>query len=212
MCNHRYSEYHRSNPYIIIDPNKFAKIKFKIRKLFVRSLSSEPLNIIINKQNSLIRGICNYYSISRTSRMQLNSLEPLFYKQMWKTVKKKFGSKPKKVSFIKSEFIQKNRFCSKRAIQLKPSDVKPYSSLNIFWIRPSQKFLNLNKYLDWIAIDEFNRKKRIGLSLNPLRYDSVFNKQELHDMFIEHQDKLCPICFDLLSHNSAKELDHEPTV
>ena len=96
MCNHRYSEYHRSNPFIIIDSNKFAKIKLKARKLFVRNLASKPLNTIINKQNSLIRGICNYYSISRECRMQLNSLEPFFYKKMWKTVKQKFGSKPKK--------------------------------------------------------------------------------------------------------------------
>lgn len=212
MCNHRYSEYHRSNPYIRIDSNKFAKIKLKARKLFVRSLASEPLNTIINKQNSLIRGICNYYSISRECRMQLDSLEPFFYKQMWKTIKKKFGSKPKKISFIKSEFIREKRFCYKRAIQLKPFDVKPYSSLNIFWIRPSQEFLNLNKYLDLKVINEFNRKKRIGISLNSLRWDTVFNKQELHDILMEHQDKFCPICFELLSDNSVKELDHEPTV
>lgn len=212
MCNYRYSEYHRSNPYIKIDTNKFAKIKLKARKLFARSLASEPLNTIINKQNSFIRGICNYYSISRECRMQLDLLEPFFYKRMWKTVKQKFGSKPKKVSFIKSEFIQKGRFCYKRAIQLKPSDVKPYSSQNIFWIRPSQKFLNLNKYLDWKAIDEFNRKKRIGLSLNPLRYDTAFDKQELHEILIEHQDGLCPICFKSLSHDLTKELDHEPSI
>lgn len=212
MCNHRYSEYHRSNPYIIIDSDKFAKIKLKARKLFARSLTSEPLNTIINKQNSLIRGICNYYSISRESRMQLDSLEPFFYRQMWKTVKKKFGSKPKKISFIKSEFIQENRFCYKRAVQLKPSDVKPYSSLNIFRICPSQEFLNLNKYLDRKVINEFNRKKRIGISLDPLRYNTAFDKQELDNVLIEHQDKLCPICFKLLSHDSAKELDHEPTI
>jgi hypothetical protein len=160
MCNHRYSEYHRSNPYILIDSNKFVEIKLRIRKFFVRSLASEPLNIIINKQNSLIRDICNNYSISRESRMQLDSLEPFFYKQMWKIVKKKFGSKPKKVSFIKSEFVKANRFCYKRAIQLKPSDLKPHSSLNIFWIRSSQEFLHLNKYLDWEAIQEFNREKK----------------------------------------------------
>ena len=51
MCNYRYSEYHRSNPYIKIDTNKFAQIKLKARKLFARSLASEPLNTIINKQN-----------------------------------------------------------------------------------------------------------------------------------------------------------------
>ena len=82
MCNYRYSEYHRSNPYIKIDAKKFAEIKLKARKLFARSLASEPLNTIINKQNSFIRGICNDYSISRECRMQLNSLEPFFYKRM----------------------------------------------------------------------------------------------------------------------------------
>jgi hypothetical protein len=81
-CSHRHSEYHRSNPFIKIDANKLAKIKLKAREIFVRSLASEPLNTIINKQNSLIRGICNYYNISRECRMQLNSLEPFLYKQM----------------------------------------------------------------------------------------------------------------------------------
>jgi hypothetical protein len=118
----------------------------------------------------------------------------------------------KKVSFIKSEFIRQGRFYYKRAVQLKPSDVKPYSSQNIFWIRPSQEFLSLNKYLDWKAIDKLNRKKRIGLSLNSLRYDTAFDKQELHEILIEHQDGLCPICFESLSHDSTKELDHEPAI
>lgn len=132
MCNHRYSEYHRSNPFIKIDSDKFAKIKLKARKLFERKLASEPLNTIINKQNSLIKSICNYYSISRECRMQLNSLEPFFYRQMWKIIKQKFGSKPKKIAFIKSEFIKKGRFCYKRAFQLKPSDVKLYSIFRKF--------------------------------------------------------------------------------
>ena len=82
MCNHTYSEYRRSNPYITIDSSKFAKIKLKARKLFMRSLASKPLNTIINKQNSLIKDICNYYSISRECRMQLDLLGPFFYKQM----------------------------------------------------------------------------------------------------------------------------------
>lgn len=95
--------------------------------------------------------------------MQLNSLEPFFYKKMWKTIKQKFGSKPKKIAFIKSKFTKENRFCYKRAIQLKPSDVKPYFFLNIFWIRPSQEFLNLNKYLDQEAVNKFNKKKELDL-------------------------------------------------
>lgn len=132
MCNQRVSAYHRSNPYIRIISKKLVLIKDKVRKLFVRSLASSPINIIINKNNSLIRGICNYYSISRECRLQLNALEPYFYKKLWKVIKQKFGSKPKKISFIKSKFIRKGRFVYKRAIQLKPYDIKPYSSLNIF--------------------------------------------------------------------------------
>jgi hypothetical protein len=110
------------------------------------------------------------------------------------------------------EFLRENRFCYKRAIQLKPSDIKPYSFLNIFRNCPSQEFLNLNKYLDQKVINEFNRKKRIEISLNPLRYDTTFDKQELHDILIDHQNKLCLICLKLLPYDFAKKLDLEPTI
>lgn len=82
MCNYRSSEYHRSNPYIIIGRDDIKELKQTAIKLFKRSLAKEPLTVIINKQNSLIRGIWDYYSISRESRMQLDSLEPYFYKNM----------------------------------------------------------------------------------------------------------------------------------
>ena len=175
-CNHRVSAYHRSNPYIKINTEKLLLIKDKIRKLFVRSLVSEPLNTIINRNNSLIRGVCNYYSISRECRIQLDALEPYFYRKLWKVVEQKFKSKPKKISFIKSEFIRKGRFVYKRAIQLKPYDIKPYSSLNILWLRTPQKILDLNIYLDKENIEAFNRKKRIGLNLNPLNYYNDYDK------------------------------------
>lgn len=212
MCNHRISAYHRSNPYIKIITKKLAWIKDKVRKLFVRSLASDPLNVIINKNNSLIKGICNYYSISRECRFQLNRLEPYLYRKLWKVIKQKFGSKPKKITFIKSQFIRNGRFVYKRAIQLKLCDVKPYSSLNIFWVRPPQEILNSNIYVDKEKIESFNRQKRIGLNLNPLNYYNIYKKQELHEMLVEHQDGLCPVCFETLSHDSKKELDHEPSI
>lgn len=213
MCNHRISAYHRSNPYLKINTKKLALIKDKARKLFVRSLASDPLNVIINKNNSLIRGIYNYYSISRECRLQLNNrLEPYLYRKLWKVIKQKFGSKPKKITFIKSQFIRNGRFVYKRAIQLKPCDVKPYSSLNIFWVCPPQEILDSNIYVDKEKIESFNRKKKIGLNLNPLNYYNIYKKQELHEMLVEHQDGLCPICFKMLSHDSKKELDHEPSI
>lgn len=212
MCNHRISAYHRSNPYIRIATEKLALIKNKIRKLFVRSLASEPLNVIINRNNSLIRVVCNYYSISRECRLQLNALEPIFYRKLWKVVKQKFKSKPKTKTFIKSQFIRKGRFCFERAIQLKPCDIKPYSSLNIFWIRIPQKILDMNIYLDKENIETFNRKKRIGINLNPLHWYTDYNKQELHEMLIEYQGGFCPICMEELKHTSAKELDHKPSI
>jgi retron-type reverse transcriptase len=212
MCNHRMSAYHRSNIYIRIITEKLALIKDKARKLFVRSLASQPLNAIINQNNALIRGICNYYSISRECRLQLDALEPYFYRQLCKIVKQKFGSKPKKKSFIKSQFIRKGRFVYKGAVQLKPCDIKPNSSLNICWVRTPQKILDLNIYLDKEIIETFNRKKRTGINLNPLNYHNDYNKQELHETLIEHQDGFCPICIEALKHTSAKELDHEPSI
>lgn len=212
MCNHRVSAYHRSNPYIRILPEKLALIKDKARKLFVPSLASEPLNAIINRNNSLIRGVCNYYSISRECRLQLGALEPYFYRKLWKVVKQKFGSKPKKISFIKSQFIRKGRFVYKRAIQLKPCDIKPYPSLNIFWLRTPQKILDLNIYMDKENIETFYRKKSIGINLSSLNYYNDYDKQELPEMLIDHQDGLCFICIEELKHTSAKELDHEPSI
>lgn len=176
MCNHRVSVYHRSNPYIKVISEKLVLIKDKARKLFVRSLANEPLNVIINRNNFLIRGVCNYYSISRECRLQLKALEPYFYRKLWKVVKQKFGSKPKKISFIKSQFIRKGRFVYKRVIQLKPCDIKPYSSLNIFWLRTPQKILDLNIYIDKEIIETFNRKKLIGINLNPLNYYNDYDK------------------------------------
>ena len=82
ISNHKYSEYHRSNPFIIIDSKKFALIKLKARELFVRRLASKPLNIIIMKYNAFIKVMCTYYNISRESRIKLNSLEPFFYKKI----------------------------------------------------------------------------------------------------------------------------------
>lgn len=212
MCNHRRSAYHRSNPYIKISTEKLVLIKDKARKLFVRSLVSQPLNAIINQNNALIRSVYNYYSISRECRLQLDALEPYFYRKLWKVVKQKFGSKPKKISFIKSQFIRKGRFVYKSAIQLKPCDIKLNSSLNIYWLRTPQKILDLNIYMDKEIIETFNRKRQISTNLNPLNYYKDYNKQELHKMLIEHQDGLCPICIEKLKHTSAKELDHEPSI
>jgi len=212
MCNHRISAYHRSNPYIRIITEKLVLIKDKARKLFGRSLASQPLNAIINQNNALIRGVCNYYSISRECRLQLDALEPYFYRQLWKVVKQKFGSKPKKISYIKSQFIRKGRFVYKKAIQLKPCDIKPNSSLYISWARIPQKILDLNIYMDKQIIERFNRKKQIGINLNPLNYYNDYNKQELHEMLVEHQDGLCPICREELKHTSVKLLDHEPSI
>ena len=53
--------------------------------------------------------------------------------------------------------------------------------------------------------------KSISLNWSPLKYHNVYDKQELHNILIDYQDNLCPICFKELSQNS-KELDHEPSI
>jgi hypothetical protein len=66
--------------------------------------------------------------------------------------------------------------------------------------------------MDKKMVETFNRRKQIGINLNPLNYYNDYNKQELHEMLIEHQDGFCPICIEELKHTSAKEFDHEPSI
>jgi len=72
--------------------------------------------------------------------------------------------------------------------------------------------LNLNKYLNSEIINNFNKKKRIGLNLNPFKYHNAYDKQELHKILMKHRDGLCPICLKPLFHDSKKELDNEPSI
>lgn len=47
--------------------------------------------------------------------------------------------------------------------------------------------------------------------LTPLKYNSIYDKQELHTILIDYQDNLCPICLKGLS-EGQKELHHEPSI
>ena len=211
-ASYRWTPYHRSNPFIRIQTDKITNIKAKFRELFKRSLASSPVNIIINKVNSVIRGLANYYSISSQCRSQMNSFDSFLYRRFWKIIKQKFGSTPKLITFIKKKYVKKGRFIAKRAFQLKISDVKPNGALNIMWVRSSLKFLNLNKYLDKIEIEKQIEKDSVGISLNPLNYHDVFGKQEIHLILKVFQNELCPICFLSLDMKEKKEIDHEPSV
>ena len=118
MSNYKYSEYHRSNPFIRIATGRYAEIKSEVRQLFSRrgGLMFQPVHIIINIQNTLISTICNYYNISHQCRIQLDSLNYYFIKRMRKIIKKKFSSTKKRMAYIKFNFMKGKRFCDKRAV------------------------------------------------------------------------------------------------
>lgn len=48
--------------------------------------------------------------------------------------------------------------------------------------------------------------------MNPLRYNTVFEKSEIHLLLGEFQDGLCSICQESLDRGGDKEIDHEPPV
>jgi len=70
----------------------------------------------------------------------------------------------------------------------------------------------LNIHLDGTEISKYFLNKSIGLNWSPLKYHSVYEKQELHNILIDYQDNLCPICLEELSHDGSKEFDHEPSI
>ena len=68
-----------------------------------------------------------------------------------------------------------------------------------------------NIYLDATEISKYLLNKSIGLNLTPLKYHNAYDKQELHNILIDYQDNLCPICLKELS-KGKKDLDHEPSI
>lgn len=131
LGNYRTSPYHRANPYVRISDKSFSKMKLNLIKLFDRSLAAVELKGIIQKVNSFIRGICNYFAISSAASKQLSYIDEVLYRRTKKILMKKFKSKPKTGTYIAESVMVNGRVTIKETRLLKVSEIKPYGGMNI---------------------------------------------------------------------------------
>ena len=138
-----------------------------------------------------------------------NLLHKLFYKYLLR----KFSSVPKIYSFIKTNFIDQNRFKDENKVLLRVTDINPLESVALVFIAPSNEFLTANIYVDQ---DIINRKTESQLALkriSKLSYGRQLSRQELIHLLHEYQEGICLHCLkDIELDNEQVELDHLPSI
>ena len=79
---------------VLVRPKSFKRCRDKIRDILDRSNSTLSVNELIKRYNSTLRGIMNYFGITRTTRTQLRYLDNLGYRWFRRLLLQKFSSTP----------------------------------------------------------------------------------------------------------------------
>lgn len=135
-----FSRYSRSGPYLLIQSSSLKKLKDSLRVQLSKKNAHLPVKTMIDKVNTVLRGTLNYYNFTMTTQKQLLSINNLLHKLFYKYLFRKFSSVPKIYSFIKTKFIDQNRFKDENKISLRITDVKPLESVTLVFMASSNKF------------------------------------------------------------------------
>jgi len=106
------SRSNRSLPIIIIDPDRYARIKLILREQLSRKNTPLSIRTMIEKLNQILWGAMSYYLFTKTIRKQISPLNNFIHKKFYKYLLSKYSSKPKVYTYTKKNFIVKNNFTS----------------------------------------------------------------------------------------------------
>ena len=157
-----FSRYSRSGPYLLIQNRRLKKLKDSLKTQLNRKNSYLPVALMIDQVNAILRGALNYYNLTSSTKNQLLPLNDLLYKLFYKYLLRKFSSKPKIYTFIRTNFRNQSRFVSKNKVLLRVGDVNPFESVSLVSIAPGNEFLVANPYVDQEII---NKKTEKNLNL-----------------------------------------------
>ena len=93
-----------------------------------------------------LKDFLNYYNLTVTIKKQLLSINNLLHKLFYKYLLRKFSSVPKIYRFIKTNFIDQNRFKDENKVLLRVTDINPLEPVTLVFIAPSNKLLVTNTY------------------------------------------------------------------
>lgn len=208
-----FSRYSRSGPYLLVQNSSLKQLKNSLRVQLSKKNSHLSVKIMIDKVNSILRGSLNYYNLTSTIKKQLLPINNLLHKLFYKYLLRKFGSAPKIYSFIKSNFIDQNRFKDENKILLRVTDINPLESVALVFMAPSNEVLLANIYVDHDVIDRKIESQLALKRISKLSYGRQLSKQELIYLLHEYQKGVCLHCLKEIDlDNEQAELDHFPSI
>ena len=119
-----------------------------------RKNSYFPVELIVDQVNTILRGALNYSNLTSLTKNQLLSLNDLLHKLFYKYLLRKFSSKPKIYTFIRTNFRNQDRFVSKNKVLVRVGDVNSLESASLVFIAFGNGFLVAKLYVDQDSIDE----------------------------------------------------------
>jgi hypothetical protein len=209
----------RSGLLVLVCPKSFKGCRDKIRDNLARSNSTLSVNELIKRYNTSLRGIINYFGITRTTRTQLRYLDNLGYRWFRRLLLQKFSSTPglhRKIT--KSYYTDDWRVTYNKETQIRTDDLKPFGNLPFSNTRRSDDVLSSNIYLDQSKLNnhEANTIKRI--SQQKLLQRRELSRKEYQQLLAASQQWVCTLCekplteTPLVSSFNKLEIDHEPAL
>jgi len=149
----------RSGLLVLVCPKSFKGCRDKIRNILARSNSTLSVHELIKRYNISLRGIMNYFGITRTTRTQLRYLDYLGYRWFRRLLLQKFSSTPGlHGKTTKLYYTDDWRVKFNREAQIKTDDLKSFANLPFASTRSNYDKLSSNIYLDQLKFDNYKAK------------------------------------------------------
>jgi len=208
-----FSRYSRSGPYLLVKNSSLKKLKNSLGVQLSKKNGYLSVQTMIDKVNTILRGFLNYYNLTATTKKQLLPINNLLHKLFYKYLLRKFSSVPKIYSFIKTNFIDQNRFIAENKVLLRVTDISPLESVALVFMAPSNELLTANIYVDQNIIDRKTESQLALKRISKLSYSRQLSRQELIYLLHEYQEGICLHCLkEIELDNEQIELDHLPSI
>jgi Mor family transcriptional regulator len=144
----------RSGLLVLVCSKSIKGCRDKIRDILARSNSTLSVDELVKRYNTTLRGIMNYFGITRTTRMQLGYLDNLGYRWFRRLLLQKFSSTPGLHGNVtKLYYTDDWRVKYAKETQIKTDDLKPFGNLPFANTRRCYDVLSSNIYLDQLKLD-----------------------------------------------------------
>jgi len=146
----------RAQIFVIIDQNAYKVFKSLIRKIFKKGHFYMSVAQLIDILNEKMRGFVFYVSYEDKIKIQLNLIDNSIRKWFWKWLKKKYGSKPKLLTFLNKNFLNVNNFfTAEKKVLMSLCKINVDSQRSFLTMVPPKLLFEKNIFLDFEEYDRF---------------------------------------------------------